>query len=78
MGLSPGGDHLFYGGGGRREFHVVDVVEPDLLHDVGFADTGDHGLGLAEIMGFASHGDYVYVAAGTGGLQVYSFPGAWE
>lgn len=77
LGLSPGGDHLFYGGG-HREFHVVDVVDPDVLHDVAFADTGDHGLGLAEIMGFASHRDHIYVAAGTGGLQVYSVPDAAE
>ncbi len=77
LGLSPGGGHLFYGGG-KGEFHVVDVSEPDLLHDVAFANTGAHGLKLAEIMGFASHGDHIYVAAGVGGLQVYSFSGAAE
>jgi hypothetical protein len=77
MGLSPGGDHLFYGGG-RREFHVVDVADPDLLHDVASADTGAHGLGLAEIMGFASHRDHIYVGAGAAGLQVYGFLGASE
>jgi hypothetical protein len=54
----------------------VDVSDPALLHDVAFADTGAHGLGLAEIMGFTSHGDHIYVAAGTGGFQVYSFPRA--
>jgi hypothetical protein len=77
LGLSPGGQHLFYGGG-KGEFHVVDVSEPDLLHDLAFADTGPHGLSLAEIIGFASHGDYIYVGAGVGGLQVYSFSGASE
>ena len=74
LGLSPGGDRLFYGGG-HREFHVVDVVDPDRLHDLAFAEI-DHGLGLAEIMGFASRGDFIYVAAGVSGLQVYSFPSA--
>jgi hypothetical protein len=77
MGLSPGGNHLFYGGG-LQEFHVVDVADPALLHDVAFADTGPHGLGLGEVMGFASLGDHIYVAAGLGGLLIYSFPGAAE
>jgi hypothetical protein len=77
LGLSPGGKHLFYGGG-LQEFHVVDVSDPALLHDIGFADTGPHGLGLAEIMGFASHGDHIYVAAGAAGLQIYSLPAASE
>jgi hypothetical protein len=77
MGLSPGGAHLFYGGG-TGEFHVVDVSDPDLLHDVASTNTGPHGLALAEILGYASHGDHVYVAAGMGGLQVYSFSGAAE
>jgi hypothetical protein len=27
-------------------------------------------------MGFASHGDHIYVAAGSGELQVWSFQGA--
>jgi hypothetical protein len=80
MGLSPTGDYLFYGGGRAREFHVVGVSDgaPDApveLEDLGAADTGPVGLNLAEIMGFASRGDHVFVAAGAQGLQVYSFPG---
>jgi hypothetical protein len=29
-------------------------------------------------MGFASHGDHIYVAAGAAGLQIFSFSGASE
>jgi hypothetical protein len=76
MALSTGGNRLFYGGGFQRELHVVNVEDPDEMRALAFADVGNHGLGLAEIMGFASHGNLLYVAAGAQGFQVYSFPGA--
>jgi hypothetical protein len=78
LGLSPGGDHLFYGGGREFEFHVVDVSDPATLHDVASANTGNHALPMPETMGFASSGDLIYVGAGIQGLQIYQFGGALD
>jgi hypothetical protein len=76
LGLSPGGDHLVYLGGYSSEFHVVDVSDPLAPVDVASTTQGSHGLRLAETMGAAMAGDFIYATAGTQGLRVYSFPGA--
>jgi hypothetical protein len=76
LGLSPGGDHLFYLGGYSSEFHVVDVSVPAALHDLASTTLGPHGLKLAETMGAASAGDFIYATAGNQGVRVYAFPGA--
>ena len=50
LGLSPGGNHLFYGGGKGLEVHAVDVSDPASLVVEASGNTGPHGLGLAEVM----------------------------
>jgi hypothetical protein len=76
LGVSPGGGHVFYLGGFSSEFHVVDTSVPSAPVDVAFVNQGSHGLGLADIMGAASAGDFIYATAGAQGVRVYSFPGA--
>ena len=76
LGLSPGGNHLFYGGGKGFEVHAVDISDSEALAVEASGNTGPHGLGLAEVMGFASLGDHIYVGAGAQGLVIYHLPGA--
>ena len=73
--LSTGRARLFYGSG-YGEFHVFDVDPSGTLVEESFNDLGPTGLGLADTLGAATIGDFVYVTAGTQGIRVYSLPGA--
>ena len=56
----------------------MDISDPETLVVEASGNTGSHGLGLAEVMGFAALGDYIYVGAGAQGLVIYQLPGASE
>jgi hypothetical protein len=75
LALSGNGYVVYAGGKGVGEFHVVDTAAVPTMVDVGSDDVGLHGVGLAQGMGLAIQGNYVYQAAGVLGLQVFEFPG---
>jgi len=75
LGVAAGGDYAFFAGGKVGKFHVVDVSDPVHMAYVGSDAIGNHYVKLAQSMGLASRGDYIYLAAGATGVQVRLFPG---
>jgi predicted AlkP superfamily phosphohydrolase/phosphomutase len=76
VGVVPGGRYTFFAGGkGNGEVHVVDAADPAEPADAATTIVGPHYLGLAQAMGLAAIGDYLYLAAGRTGVQVFTFPG---
>jgi hypothetical protein len=76
MALSPGGAHVFYAGGALNQFRAVDTISPANLVAEATVTTAAHGLALAETLGVAITGDYVYLGAGVQGVLVYQHAGA--
>jgi predicted AlkP superfamily phosphohydrolase/phosphomutase len=76
VGVVPGGRYTFFAGGkGNGELHVVDAADPAEPVDAATTVVGPHYLGLAQSMGLAAIGDFLYLAAGRTGVQVFTFPG---
>jgi len=74
LALSSSGNHLLYDGGGKTVLHVVDSSDPTFLKELVSVRIGRTGVGLAEHMGLAIRGDYIFLAAGAFGVQVYLYP----
>ncbi|MBZ0168052.1 LVIVD repeat protein [Candidatus Methylomirabilis lanthanidiphila] len=75
LAVSTNGKYVLYVGGGKAQLHVVDVSIPADRHEIVSVSIGEPQVGLAETIGLTSRGDYIYVAGGATGLQVYLFSG---
>ena len=75
LAVSANGTYVLYVGGLTAQLHVVDVSVPADLQEVASVSIGAPQVGLAETIGLTSRGDYIYVAGGATGVQVYLFPG---
>jgi hypothetical protein len=75
LAVSANGKYVLYVGGLEAQLHVVDVSDPADRQEVASVSIGEPQVKLAETIGLTSRGDYIYVAGGATGVQVYLFPG---
>ncbi len=75
LAMSGNGEYVMYVGGGKAQLHLVDVSDPADLQEIASVSIGEPQVGLAETIGLTSRDDYIYVAGGVTGVQVYLFPG---
>jgi hypothetical protein len=66
--------HVAYAGGkGDGEFHVVDVTIATAMSDVAVTEVGPTSIAMANGMGMTAVGEYIFLAAGALGMQIYHF-----
>jgi hypothetical protein len=78
IGVTQSGQMAYYAGGRSPGIlEVIDISNPAAPVSVatGALTTGAYSVPLAYTVGVANRGDYIYVGAGTAGLQVYRYPG---
>jgi hypothetical protein len=75
LAVSTGGRYVLSVGGGKGQFNVVDASDPASLKIVASAWAGKPQTRAAESLGVANRGNYIYLAVGAIGVQVYLFPG---
>jgi len=75
LAVSTGGRYVLSVGGGRAQFNVVDAADTASLKIAASARVGKAQVKSAESMGVANRGNYIYLAVGIFGIQVYLFPG---
>ena len=79
IGVTQSGQMAYYAGGkGAGILEVIDLSNPAAPVSVAtgaLTTTTTYSVPMAYTVGVANLGDYIYVGAGTAGLQVYRYPG---
>lgn len=76
LAVSAGGRHAVIAGGKNPGIvEVFEVSNPEFPISVADAPIGTHDVNTASSVGVGTRGDYIYIAAGKLGLQVYKFAG---
>jgi hypothetical protein len=73
--VSPNGKYVVYIAGKKGNVEVVNAADPSAMTSADSVSIPGHGTKTLESMGVAISGDYIYTAAGTLGVQVFSFRG---